>query len=89
MKSYKQPHNSWKRKADTIFKIQHDHDVYLRGVNDFRDKALEALEHFSAITIDQPVLVGNKIYVSQEDVIRLIEGLYAETKMTKMTKIKK
>ncbi len=83
MKKYKKIHKSWKDKAEKDFLHSNDKTSYLCGANDFRNQALEAMELFSVITLYEPIIYGNRIYVSQEDVVTLLEGLYAEVKIKK------
>ena len=84
MKKHKQLDQSWNEKADKKFLNPYSKEEYLEGVNDFRNRALEALDIFSVLSVDTPVIYNNKVYVSQEDLISLIEGLYAEIKKSKV-----
>mgnify|MGYP001616505448 CR=1 FL=1 len=77
-------HKSWKEKAGQNYSIQAFKNCYMEGAIDFRAKALEALELFSVLTNEEVVMHKNKAYVSRQDVVKLIEGLYAETKTTKV-----
>lgn len=76
-------HSSWRKKAySTYGKGLGSAAYYLIGVMDFRNRAIEALDIFEALSVD-PVYRGeNKngkpvMYVSLQDVIALMEGLYA------------
>lgn len=82
---YKPLHKSWKKEA-----MKSEYELgyalsYMNGANEFRHRALKALESFSVSTIQEPVIYNNKTYVSLEDVKYLVEGLYASN----MDKIKK
>lgn len=87
MKEYKKIHNSWKKRADKELELVHlnldKSDCYVKGVDDFRLKALEALEIFSVLSNKEVFLYGNQLCVHLEDVKLLIEVLYAETKIRK------
>ena len=82
-KEYKELHKSWKEKADEKcllvrgMRAISQQDVYLQGAKDLRMAALEALEIFSAMAVDEPVIYKNKVYVCLQDVTNLIDGLYA------------
>ncbi len=85
MKEYKGIHKSWEKQGNKKFGDDYytSEHAYVEGANDFRMRALEALEMFTALSVDEPIIYKDKIYVSQSDVIILIEGLYAETTKTK------
>ena len=53
---------------------------YHRGASDFRRQSLDALSIFSALSVEEPVIHNGMVYVSLDDVIVLIEGLYSEPK---------
>ena len=85
---HKPIHSSWKIRAMKETAIDKSSELepfyYLRGAKDFRKKSLEALEIFSVLTNEQPVIYNNKMYVSLDDVKELIEGLYAKVTKTKV-----
>lgn len=81
---YKPLHKSWHNKAEEECTSAVNREHYLQGVNAFRDKALLSLQIFSALTNDTPIIYKNKVWVSLEDVSKLIEGLYAETIISNM-----
>lgn len=73
-------HTSWTDKALKRSDLKRGAaSNYILGVIDFRSKALDALDKFTMMTLDEPVLVDDKVYVCLDDVVRLVEGLYAET----------
>ena len=57
---------------------------YLSGASDYQAKLLDALDKFSAMTVDEVFQHNGKLYVSLPDVIALTEGLYAETIYTEV-----
>lgn len=81
---HKPIHSSWYKKALSKTLSAADQNFYLKGAKDFRKKSLEALNIFSVLTNEPPVIYNNKMYVSLDDVKDLIEGLYANVTKTKV-----
>lgn len=78
---HKPIHSSWKKLAEKQGFNPIDSIFYFKGAKDFRKKSLEALNIFSVLTNEPPVIYNNKMYVSLDDVKELIKGLYANTGM--------
>jgi hypothetical protein len=88
MKKIKPLHKSWITKLGNNYGEPENAFLFIEGANAFRCKALEALELFTVMTNDEVFIHKNKkgetlTYVSQRDIIKLIEGLYGITKKTK------
>lgn len=81
---HKPIHSSWKKAAESKCLSSADQYFYFKGANAFRTQSLKALDAFTAMTNEPPVVYNNKVYVSHDDVIALIEGLYANVIKTKI-----
>ncbi len=88
MKKYKKLHKSWHEKAFSLTDSSTRRMFYVQGVDDFRMRAVKALEMFSALAVEPPVIYNDKIYVSKDDVAYLIEHLYSDVKDKKPKKSK-
>lgn len=81
---YKPLDKSWRVRAKQRCKTPYGRQGYFCGAHDFRERILTTLEIFSALSNREVFLHKKELYVSLPDVIKIIEGLYAKTKYTKV-----